>query len=110
MSAEIVDLGHERLKQQLASSLALLEANGVSIPTNALEQPKPETDLEYAERLAGDASKLLRSGDLLAAASGLEAAARYLRRLEAMPRERSERNRKRRERRKAKQVGTIEPI
>src|SRR5689334_9596879 len=35
-------------KGQLASSLALLEAAGVSIPTNALEQPKPETDLEYA--------------------------------------------------------------
>jgi hypothetical protein len=68
------------------SSLALLEAAGVSIPTNALEQPKQETDLEYAERLVGDASKLLRRGDLLAAANTLESAARYLRGLEAMPR------------------------
>jgi hypothetical protein len=85
LSAEIVDLGHERLKQQLAGSLALLEAADVSILANALEQ-KAETDLEYAERLVGDASKLLRSGDLLAAANLLEFAARYLRRLETMPR------------------------
>ena len=85
MSAEIVDLGHERLKQQLAGSLALLEAASIS-PANALEQPKPETDLEYAQRLVGDAGKLLRSGDLLAAANVLESAARCLRRLEEMSR------------------------
>jgi hypothetical protein len=48
VSAEIVDLGHERLKQQLSGSLALLEAASVSLSANALEQPKPETDLEYA--------------------------------------------------------------
>ena len=85
MSAAIVDLAHERLKQQLAGSLALLEAASVSIPANVLEQ-KPETDLEYAQRLVGDAGKLLRSGDLLAAANVLESAARCLRRLEEMSR------------------------
>jgi hypothetical protein len=81
VSAAIIDIGHERLKQQLASSLALLEQAGVS----AQEQPKPENDLEYAQRLVGDARKLLRSGDLLAAADALESVARYLRRLEVMP-------------------------
>jgi hypothetical protein len=100
MSAEIVNLGHERLKQQLSLSIALLNAEGLTLP-------KPETDLEYAERIIADASETLRSGDLMAAASALEAAARYLRRLEAMPRERTERNRKRRERRKSKRAGTI---
>jgi hypothetical protein len=86
VSAEIVDLGHERLKQQLSGSLALLEAASVSLSANALEQPKPETDLEYAQRLVGDAGKLLRSGNLLAAAHALESAARNLRRLEGMSR------------------------
>jgi hypothetical protein len=86
VSAAIIDLGHERLKQQLASSLALLEAAGVSTPANTLEQPKLENDLGYAQRLVGDASKLLRSGDLLAAANALESAARYLRRLGVMSR------------------------
>jgi len=100
MSAEIVDLGHRRLKQQLAGSLALLEAVGASIPADALEPPKPETDPEFAARLTGDAIETLRSGDLLGAASRLEFAARYLRWLEAATRKRAERNQKRREQRK----------
>lgn len=37
MSAQIIDLGHRRLKQQLAGSLALLEAANVSVEAGALE-------------------------------------------------------------------------
>ena len=48
-----------------------------------LRQPKPDGEIEYAQRLIGKVVESLREGDLLGTASGLEFAARYLRGLEA---------------------------
>ena len=64
MSAEIVDIGHQRLKRQLSLSVALLNAEGLTLQ-------KPETDLEYAQRIIADAVDTLQGDDLLAAAGAL---------------------------------------
>lgn len=48
-----------------------------------LQRPTPESEIEYAQRLIGDIVATIREGDFLGAASGLEFAARYLRRLGA---------------------------
>ena len=50
-----------------------------------LQTPKPESEIEYAQRLIGDVIATMREGDFLGAATGLEVAARYLRRLDAKP-------------------------
>jgi hypothetical protein len=99
MSAEVIDIGRRRLKHQLARSVALLSAAGASINLDeALEPPAPDTDRDFTGRLVQGALEFMDQGKLINAAERLESAARYLRRLEAEPRERAERNRKRRER------------
>ena len=52
---------------------------------SALQPPRLEGELEYAQRLIGKVVESLREGDLLGTASGLEFAAHYLRRLESRP-------------------------
>jgi hypothetical protein len=71
MSAEIIDLGQLRRKEQLARSVAVLDAQAVSIPTGALDRPKPESDAEFAERQVAGAVEVLHSGDLIGAADRL---------------------------------------
>jgi hypothetical protein len=100
MSAEIVNLGHGRLKHQLSRSVAVLGALGLCIPAEALEPAKPETDLDFAERRAADAVKTMRAGDLLGSA---------VRWVEARPRVIAERNRKRRERAAKKRPSARSP-
>jgi len=105
MSAEIVDLGRQRLKRQLSLSVALLNAGGASIDLDeALKPPAPDTDRDFVGRLVQDALNHMDKGELFAAAAWLDRAARFLMHLEAAPRERAERNRKRRERRKARKA------
>jgi hypothetical protein len=101
MSAEIVDLGHHRLKRQLSLSVALLSA-AAGVPINldeALKQPSPESDRDFIGRLVQAALDLVDQGELLAAADRLNSAASTIKRIAEAPRKRVERNRKRRENR-----------
>jgi hypothetical protein len=84
MSAKVIGLGRHRLKQQLASSVAVLNAAGSSIDLDeAVTPPPPETDREFIARMLESALEFMDNNELISAAERLEWSASVIRRLEA---------------------------